>query len=159
MGTTKEQTCCFTGHRKIPLLERHRLEKKLGQTIQQLVDEGVRYFGVGGALGFDTMAAQAVLRMRENNPQVKLILVLPCKTQTRGWKDSDIKVYETIKETADKYKYISEEYTKSCMFERNRHLVNNSSICVAYLTERNGGTAYTVNYALQKGLRVINLGE
>lgn len=45
------------------------------------------------------------------------------------------------------------------MFKRNRHLVDNSSICIAYLTEETGGTAYTVKYANQKGVRVINIAE
>lgn len=45
------------------------------------------------------------------------------------------------------------------MFKRNRHLVDNSSVCVAYLTANSGGTAYTVNYAESKGLKIINLAE
>ena len=56
---TKTQTCCFTGHRKIPMLDRMRISRQLDTTIQKLVDEGICYFGAGGALGFDTMAAQA----------------------------------------------------------------------------------------------------
>jgi len=30
-------------------------------------------------------------------------------------------------------------------------------VCVCYLTEATGGTAYTVNYAKEKNLWVINL--
>ena len=36
-----------------------------------------------GALGFDTIAAQAVLSVKETYPEVKLILVLPCENQTK----------------------------------------------------------------------------
>ncbi len=53
--------------------------------------------------------------------------------------------------------YTSQEYTKGCMFKRNRHLVDNSSVCICYLTKNNGGTAYTVDYAEKQGLEVINL--
>ena len=45
------------------------------------------------------------------------------------------------------------------MHKRNRHLVDNSSICICYLTENSGGTFYTVNYAKKQGLTVINLAE
>ena len=45
------------------------------------------------------------------------------------------------------------------MHKRNRHLVDHSSICVCYLTEDRGGTAYTVNYAKKQGLKVINLAD
>lgn len=65
----------------------------LRNAIQNLVLEGYRYFGTGGALGFDTLAAQAVLSLRGDFPYIKLILVLPCKDQASRWKDTDRKVY------------------------------------------------------------------
>ena len=43
------------------------------------------------------------------------------------------------------------------MQKRNRHLVDNSSACICYLTKSAGGTAYTVNYARRMGLRIINI--
>jgi hypothetical protein len=43
------------------------------------------------------------------------------------------------------------------MMLRNRHLINYSGYCIAYLSKDNGGTAYTVNFARQKGLKIINL--
>lgn len=45
------------------------------------------------------------------------------------------------------------------MFKRNRHLVDNSSVCICYQTKETGGTAYTVEYARKHGLRIINLAE
>ena len=110
-------------------------------------------------MGFDTLAAQAVLRAKKKHPQVKLILVLPCRSQADRWSERDKAVYEDIKAQADKVVYVSEQYTRSCMFQRNRHLVDCSGTCVAYLTEDSGGTAYTVGYARSKGLNVMNLAE
>lgn len=125
--------------------------------VEYLIKEGYLYFGAGGALGFDNIAAQAVLELRKKYPQIKLILVLPCRAQTKNWKASDVSEYEQIKQQADKIVYTSAEYTKDCMHKRNRHLVNNSSVCICYLTENSGGTYYTVEYAIQQGLRVINV--
>jgi uncharacterized phage-like protein YoqJ len=155
----KEKTVCFTGHRTIPMLKKWKIEKKLKETLEALIDNGYCYFGAGGALGFDTIAAQTVLELKKKHPEIKLILVLPCKNQTRGWEEKDVSVYESIIEQADKVVYTQEHYDRGCMFKRNRHLVDNSSVCVAYLTEEKGGTAYTVNYANQKGVKVINIAE
>ena len=66
--------------------------------------------------------------------------------------------YERIMKAADKVTYTSEQYYSGCMHKRNRHLVDNSSVCVCYLTESTGGTAYTVEYAHKNNLTVINLG-
>ena len=155
----KNQTVCFTGHRKIPPEQVETLARRLNSTLIQLIDDGYLYFGAGGALGFDTLAAQTVLELKSQYPNVKLILVLPCLSQTRGWSARDIEIYEAIKSKADKVVYTSQEYTRGCMHKRNRHLVDNSSSCICYLTESTGGTAYTVDYARKNNLTVINLGE
>lgn len=113
----------------------------------------------GGAIGFDTLAAQTVLKLRKQYPHIKLILVLPCLAQTRGWREDDIKIYEEIKAQADQVVYTSQEYTRGCMHKRNRHLVDHSGICICYLTEDHGGTAYTVKYAGKRQLQIINLAN
>ncbi|MFQ9985062.1 MAG: SLOG family protein [Lachnospiraceae bacterium] len=54
-------------------------------------------------MGFDTLAAQMVLKLKEIYPHIKLILVFPCISQTRGWSETDKNIYEMIKKKADKY--------------------------------------------------------
>jgi uncharacterized phage-like protein YoqJ len=154
-----ERTCCFTGHRRIPSDKIGEIKTKLKHTLTEMIESGYLYFGVGGALGFDTLAALTILELKKDYPRIRLILVLPCVNQTKGWKEKDVDVYEFIKSQCDKYVYVSKEYTSNCMLKRNRHLVDNSSLCICYLTENTGGTAYTVRYAKQKGLRIINIAE
>ncbi len=153
----REKTCCFTGHRHIPAEEVETIKNRLEEVITSLYRRGVWYYGAGGALGFDTLAAQTVLRLREKLPKIKLILVLPCLTQTRGWRAEDVSIYEDIKAKADKVVYTAREYTPGCMHKRNRHLVDHSGVCVCYQTKYTGGTAYTVDYAWGQGLEVVNL--
>lgn len=155
----KEKTCCFTGHRNIPPEAYQLIFNKTKETIKNLIKKGYLYFCTGGALGFDTIAASAVLKLKERYPDIRLILVLPCLSQTRGWQSEDVKLYEEIKSRADNVVYISEEYTRGCMHKRNRHLADNSSACIAYLTESKGGTAYTVDYAKKHGLIIFNIAE
>ncbi len=153
----RKRTCYFTGHRQIPPEEQTEISDRLRKTIIELYRRGVCFYGAGGALGFDALASKVVLSLRDKCPGIKLILVLPCLTQTRGWRPEDIAEHERIKAQANKVVYTSQEYTTGCMHKRNRHLVNNSSVCVCYLTKDKGGTAYTVNYAKAQGLEVINI--
>ena len=159
MTEQRMRTCCFTGHRQIPLNEQADIADKLERVIAGLYQQGVRYYGAGGALGFDTLAAQTVIHLRENCLGMKLILVLPCRTQTWKWKPEDVAEYECIKTQADKIVYTAQQYTPDCMYKRNRHLVDNSGICVCYLTSVSGGTHYTVSYAEKQGLEVINIAR
>jgi len=158
MRSIKEQTCCFSGHRKINMPVKI-LQLRLKTIIEKLIAEGVIYYGSGGALGFDTIASLTVIKLRQKYPQIKLILVLPCKEQTKGWNNNDIEIYNYILNQADKVVYTSENYYPGCMHKRNRHLVDNSSHCICYLERNSGGTAYTVNYAKNNGLTIYNVSD
>lgn len=60
----KIRTCCFTGHRKIPPEQYGEIARRLKEAVIELINEGYCYFGAGGALGFDTLAAQTVLNLK-----------------------------------------------------------------------------------------------
>ena len=45
----KKQTCCFTGHRKIPPEQYERIAQRLKAEITALIHRGVVYFEAGGA--------------------------------------------------------------------------------------------------------------
>lgn len=155
----REKTCCFTGHRKIPPEERTGITGRLERVIISLYQQGIRVYEAGGALGFDALAARTVLHLRESCPSMKLALVLPCLTQTRGCRPEDVAEYERIKAQADEVFYTAQQYTRGCMHKRNRYLVDHSSVCVCYLTRDSGGTAYTVQYAEKQGLEIINIAH
>jgi len=145
----KNITCCFTGHRNILEKEFLEIQKRLKIEIIKLIEQGVCYFGSGGAMGFDIMAAQAVIELKSIYKHIKLILVLPCKEHTINWKQKDNNKFDYIFKKADKIVYISEHYYKGCMHKRNRHLVENSGFCICYLTKTSGGTMYTADYAVK----------
>ncbi len=154
---TRAKCCCFTGHREIPTEERVALKKRLWGTLDTLIGQGVCYFAAGGARGFDTLAAQTVLELKKQHPHIRLILVLPCKDQTRGWKAEDVDAYQAVLQQADKIVWLAERYYTGCMHVRNRRLVDNAAVCVCYLKYGMGGTAYTVGYAREKKRRIINV--
>ena len=152
----REKTACFTGHRDIPKKDIRKIRKNTLNAIIKAYENGYRYFGNGGAIGFDLLSAECVLAPKKQCPEIKLILVLPCHGQTKYWSDSEIRKYERILKKADKAVYTAEHYCKGCMQKRNQHLVNNSSLCICYLTKNTGGTYYTVDYAKKNGLKIIN---
>ena len=42
------------------------------------------------------LRALTVLSLKKEYPQIKLILVLPCTVQPRGWAEKDIEIYKDI---------------------------------------------------------------
>ena len=158
----KAKSCCFTGHRNLLAdeeLDIDKLIKEIDQAVWGLRERGYDTFYVGGALGFDTLAAQRLLKMRDYCPSWKMevILVMPCRNQARGWMVTQKEAYRDIQRRVDEVICLQEEYTSGCMHVRNRFMVDHSSACIAYCHETRGGTAYTVKYARQKGLEIIML--
>ena len=149
--------CCFTGHREIPASHMKRLPSALDELLTDLYGKGVRTFRAGGALGFDTVAALSVLRLKKQYPDVRLELCIPCRDQTAKWGLYSKLLYEKILKKSDEVRCVSEKYTSSCMFERNRMMVDGAHVCVAYYDGGGGGTAYTYSYARKKGTKIINL--
>jgi len=155
----RETTCCFTGHRAIPVDELPKLKQLLKQEVSLLIERGFDTFCCGGALGFDTLAAQAVIAAKKEHKNIRLFMFLPHPGQENGWKEQDKKIYSAILNKADYVSYASGAYVQQCMFTRDRQLVDASSVCVSYLVHGGGGTFYTISYARQCGLEIINLAK
>lgn len=154
----RSKVACFSGRRRLPQ-DCTELQANLEKTIVELIERGVVFFGNGAALGFDQMAAETVLRLKEDYPHIRLVMVLPCppEQQSSYWNDEQKKRYYEILEQADKVRILSPQYTEKCMLDRNRHMVDNSAYLICYLREQRGGTFYTVNYAERKGLEILRL--
>lgn len=154
----RSKVACFSGHRKLPQ-DCTELRSSLEKAIITLIEQGVVFFGSGVALGFDQEAATMVLRLKENYPHIRLIMVLPCppEEQSLKWNEEQKRRYYELLGKADKVRVLSPRYTSSCMLDRNRHLVDNSGYLICYLRENCGGTFYTTNYAERQGLKILRI--
>ena len=155
----KINTVCFTGHRDINKALAPYIPSALKSEIKNLILLGATSFRAGGAMGFDTVAALCVLELKEIYPHITLDLILPCRDQTNGWNEQNIRAYNYILSQADSIKYITDTYRAGCMHERNRALVDGSDFCLAFCSSDKGGSAYTVSYAESRGVEVINTWE
>ena len=124
------------------------------------INSGFTHFITGGAVGFDTLAAEQIISMREDYDKIKLILYLPCTDQSENWNENDKARFERILSEADEVYYVSREpYKTGCMKKRNYAMVTASDMCIAYLKKSSSGTAQTVKMAQDKGILVVNIAE
>ena len=147
--STREKTACFTGHRKLsePAPE---ITERIIETVESLIRSGYRTFCAGGARGFDALASEAVLTLQAGYPQINLVLMLPFYDQyrfERGWSQAEIDQYHRFQEKAAQTAILSQDYRSGMYHQRNRMLVDASSVCIAYKTKDKSGTGYTVSYA------------
>ena len=161
----KEKTCCFSGHRpnKLPWGYNETSNDcvdmivKLGVEIEQMRKKEVTTFLTGMAMGTDMIAAELVLDLKYAYPEeeIRLIAVVPYSGQSERWSRNYQIRYETILEQADEQIVLSPFYTKSCMHQRNRYMVDHSAHLIAVYGGENGGTKNTVEYAKRKGLDIV----
>lgn len=158
------RSACFTGHRTIKA-DKSTFSALLSSVIERLItDKSVTDFYAGGAYGFDAVSAFSVLHLKENYPEVKLHLILPCskEEQSRKWTAEQKAELEKLLGLADSVEYVSDRYYNGCMKTRNARLVELASdCCICYWNPSNfrSGTGQTVRMAQKKGIEVINLFE
>ena len=150
----KETTCCFTGHR---IIAADFNPDTLVRGIEYMVAQGVDTFVCGGAVGFDTLCAQEVLRAKASHPHIKLHIYSPCCNQSDSWSYSDRVTYKSILEQADFVDMPASPYFDGCMKIRNYKMVDASAFCICYLNNPRTGTGQTYRYAQKQGLTVFNL--
>ena len=154
----KEQTCCFSGHRTLPKDKLAHIAKRIDKEIEKLLSQGITVFMVGGALGFDYLAAVAVSRKSEVNNNIKLVFALPYPSYNAGWAKSERLLYnKLIPAEADEVIYVSDSYSKDCYKKRNQFMVQKSQYCICALLHSGTGTGQTVRMAKADGLAIINL--
>ncbi len=160
------KTVCFTGHRpqSIPFLwdetndKSIKLRKRIRFIITDLIEkENAAHFISGMALGVDQIAAEIVLELKEQYPQITLECAFPCKTQAVKWNEKSRERYFGIIYRADKRTMLQREYTADCMMKRNKYMVDKSDFVVAVWNGNRSGTGNTVAYAKSKSKTVIQI--
>jgi uncharacterized phage-like protein YoqJ len=123
-------------------------ENLLKKCIVNLVKNGVDTFYCGMAIGFDLYAADVVLEVKKEYPNVKLVACVPCLGQEKYYSNENKQKYENVLINCDDVVVLAEHYYNGCMFVRDRYMVDNSEYLIVYMRQKAGGTLYTLNYAL-----------
>lgn len=150
--------CCFTGHRPEKL---RRSEKEvradLEYEIRKAVCDGLNVFISGMARGTDIAAAEIVLQLREEGYPVRLICASPYPGFENNWSRAWRTRYEAVIAKSDLVRYIRPQYSKGCFQIRNEWLVNHSARVIAVFNGQPSGTKNTIDYALRKGIPVVQI--
>lgn len=157
--------CCFSGYRpsKFPFKLNNDdvnfsiFQKHLFTTIESLIDDGCRTFYCGMAMGFDIIAAEAVLYFRGKIPNINLICVIPFEEQEKAYSQAWKNRYNFILQACDEVILLSKEYHNGCYQNRNKFMVDNSDYVVTWYDGQAGGTRNTLLYAQKKKRTIVNI--
>lgn len=154
----KEKSIAFTGHRIIPLVRQEEVRARLTAAVTLVCKLGMTRFYCGMALGFDMMAAEVVLSLKDKFSDIQLIAVVPFSRQSSRWASSEQERYYRILAKTDKVVTLSENYFRGCLLRRNDYMLSHSSGVIAYFDGKpKGGTSYTVRKAERMKMNVVNI--
>lgn len=156
----KNKICCFFGHRKIN--ETAELKNNLNEIIENLIiNEKVDTFLFGSKSEFNDLCLDVVTRLKGKYPYIKRVYV----RAEYPYIDEDYKNYllESYEETYYPEKMLNAG--KAAYVERNCEMIDNSIACVVYYDDSyvpkqknsESGTKIAYNYAVKKGVRIINV--
>ena len=151
-------TAAFTGHRWYDSSRKQCVIEKLDGCVREAYKNGITNFISGMAIGFDLLAAELVLSLKQECPSITLTAALPFGEQASRFNGRNKSRYYKCLSQADDIVILSNDYTAKCYLERDRFMVEHSSLLIACYDGRNkGGTFWTVNYAARIGKNVINI--
>lgn len=158
------RSCCFTGYRPnkfpFPLEDSSREYKKfdnlLIKTLLSLIDDGCHIFYTGMAMGFDILAAEAVLFLKQAYPDkdIRLFCAIPFEQQEQTFTNEWKMRYNKILNQCDNAVVLSDIYYAGCYQKRNQYMVDRSDYVLTWYDGKVGGTRNTLKYA-EKNLKYI----
>ncbi len=155
MFSNIKKVACFAYHKEIPVYPLGYTIKKLQERIESLISMGVVEFISGGNIGFDTIAALAVIILKEKYPEIKLTFILP-HYQFLNTENPNYLLNIIINE-ADIVIYTAEEYYDNCEEERNIEIVDRCYYCLCCIGEEVGEINEMIVYAKNSGLKIFNI--
>ena len=154
----KANSVAFSGHRTIAEDRKDEIRKKLSGKIRLLYAMGITNFYCGMALGFDMLAAEEVISLKVELPNLKLIAVIPYDGQNERWSAREQDRYWDILDKADDAILLSKHYFNGCLLRRNDYMLSHSCGLIAFFDGKpKGGTFYTCRKAKSMWMDIINL--
>ena len=160
IGATEEEKClhrcCFTGHRPENMdASDAAVQAWLEEQIDQAIVDGYVTFISGCAMGVDLWAGEIILKKKAENPAIHLIAATPWPGFARRWNEEWKTQYDRILKQADLVVNVCDHYHQGVFQQRNTWMVDRSNRVIAYYNGTAGGTRNTIDYAVKKGIEVI----
>lgn len=149
------RACALTGHRELP----HGFDKNaVYDRLEELIKGGCDTFFCGMAEGFDLLALDCLKDLKKKY-RIYIEACIPYAGQELRFPAEEKKKYRALLDWCDKKTVLFPSYRNGCFLIRNRYMVDCADALLAYCVKKQGGSAYTVNYAREKGLPIIYIEE
>ncbi|MDR0273244.1 MAG: DUF1273 domain-containing protein [Clostridiales bacterium] len=152
---------CTAGNRNITEEKTADIKASLEEKLISLIDEnGTTFMYNGGARGFDLLAAEIAINLKDRGLPIILFLIFPFKENYAvNWTPHEKERLDNALRFADAKIWMTEKYYDGCLRKRDKYLVKNSDICIACMTCGLSGAGQTTRLARERGLTIVTLAR
>lgn len=121
------------------------IKKALENRLRVLIDDGLEWVILSGQLGVETWAAEVVMDLKDEFPELKYALLTPFIDQEKRWNEAKQEKYEEILHQADFHRNLTSiPYEAPWQFiEKNKFFLRNSDgILIVYDEETDGSPKF-----------------
>lgn len=168
-GRCHARTACqllLSGHRpaKLPWGENEddprcrALKVRLRDALDAAYEAGYRHFICGMAQGCDLYFCELALALRQRHGDVSVEAAIPCPTQADGWPRAQQERYRRLVaglRLRDPGAVVLQ--SRAGMQRRNRYMVDHAALLLAVHNGQPGGTRRTMEYAMRRGLQIVDI--
>ena len=133
----------FCGHDSVQEVDKVR--DWLCNALDQFQDEENITCYLGGYGGFDNLAASVVRQKQKQRPNLQAVLVIPYLDRKYDETEYDYTLYPPLESVPPRY----------AILRRNKWMVEQADVVIAYVTHSWGGAAKTLKYAQTKKKNLI----
>ena len=150
------RSCCFTGHRPEKLnLSEAEIRRALKEEILRAIADGCDRFFTGMARGVDLWAAQEVVSLRSQYPQLQLAAAIPYEGFEAQWSPYWQQLYRSVLAACGDVHIFRKDFSYDSFQTRNRYMVDHCGRVIAVYNGTPGGTRNTVLYARELERKVF----
>ena len=133
----------FCGHDDVPDI--NKVREWLTHTLEQFMYEDNIICYLGGYGEFDRLAASVVRQKQKANPAIHAVLIIPYLNRKYDESRYDYTLFPPLESVPPRY----------AISKRNKWMVAQADVVIAYVTHGWGGAAKTLEYARAKRKKVI----
>lgn len=132
------------------------IKKAIRKQLVALLDDGLEWVIVSGQWGVELWAAEAVLELKREYPELQLALITPFLEQDENWSEDKRDIYRSVVGQADYVNSVTKsKYDGPWQFrEKNTFLLRNSDgILLVYDEEQEGSPRFIKDQAMKLAMK------
>ncbi|KHF39847.1 DUF1273 domain-containing protein [Halalkalibacter okhensis] len=147
----------YKGHELGIFDQKHKgiyyIKKAIEQRLRSLVEEGVEWVIISGQLGVELWAAEVVIALKVDYPQVQLAVLTPFLQQEENWQEATKSYYQEIINQADFVDSITKRpYDNPAQLrQKNEFIISKvDGLLLLYDEDKPGSPTYYLEVAKKK---------